>query len=153
MNERVRAAVAAVRDPELTVLTIEELGVLREVAVDGDRVVVTVTPTYLGCPAMATIKADIVAAARAAGGREVEVVVSHSPPWTTDWLGEAARAKLAAAGTAPPRRGPVLVALSVRCPRCGSPDTSELSRAGSTACLSLWRCAGCGQPFDHMKDH
>ncbi|HEX4812620.1 MAG TPA: 1,2-phenylacetyl-CoA epoxidase subunit PaaD [Nonomuraea sp.] len=154
--ERVRAAVAAVRDPELRVLTVEELGVLRDVRVEGGRAVVTITPTYLGCPALDAIRADIVAAATAAGCPEVEVEVTFTPPWTTDWLGETARAKLTAAGVAPPGRQPVVLALPalrVRCPRCGSGDTALLARSGSTACLALWRCGGCGQPFDHMRDH
>lgn len=150
---RVREAVAAVRDPELRVLTIEELGVLREVLVEDGRVVVTVTPTYLGCPAMEVIKSDIVSAARAAGGRDVEVLVTYSPPWTTDWIGEEARAKLGAAGVAPPGGGPVPLTLSVRCPHCGSPDTAQIARYGATLCRALWRCTRCRQPFEHLRDH
>ncbi|MFC0865985.1 1,2-phenylacetyl-CoA epoxidase subunit PaaD [Sphaerimonospora cavernae] len=165
MIERVRAAVSEVRDPEIRVLSIQELGILREVrAGDDGRVVVTVTPTYLGCPAMDVIRAEIEAAARAAGCTEIEIVTCLTPPWTTDWLSETARAKLAAAGMAPP--GPVgtppsgrtlpLIPLSPgprRCPRCGSADTTEIARAGSTACKALWRCDACRQPFDLMKEH
>jgi ring-1,2-phenylacetyl-CoA epoxidase subunit PaaD len=153
------AAVAAVADPELRVLTIADLGILRgvQVAVDG-RVTVTITPTYTGCPAMDVIRRDIVAAARAAGSAEVEVRTELSPPWTTDWISADGRAKLAAAGIAPPsgRRvqpATVTLTLSVRCPRCGSPDTEELSRFGSTACKSLWRCRACREPFDAIKAH
>ncbi|MCF6469970.1 phenylacetate-CoA oxygenase subunit PaaJ [Nonomuraea sp. MG754425] len=153
VDGRVREAVAAVRDPELRVLTIEELGVLREVLVEDGRVVVTVTPTYLGCPAMEVIKSDIVSAARAAGGRDVEVLVTYSPPWTTDWIGEEARAKLGAAGVAPPGGGPVPLTLSVRCPHCGSPDTAQIARYGATLCRALWRCTRCRQPFEHLRDH
>jgi ring-1,2-phenylacetyl-CoA epoxidase subunit PaaD len=152
------AAVAAVRDPEIRVLTIAELGILRDVAVDpaGRRVTVTITPTYTGCPAMDVIRRDIATAARAAGADDVEVRTVLSPPWTTDWITGPARAKLTAAGIAPPRpggpaSGPVRLALTTRCPRCGSPDTERLSRFGSTACKALWRCRACTEPFDAIK--
>lgn len=151
-------AAAAVLDPEVPVLTIEDLGVLRGVSVDADGVTVTVTPTYSGCPAMETIEHDVEAAVRAAGFADVTVRRVLAPAWTTDWMTDEGRRKLAAYGVAPPSRrtpegstGPVLVSLSVRCPQCGSPDTSELSRFGSTACKSLWRCTTCREPFDHFK--
>jgi ring-1,2-phenylacetyl-CoA epoxidase subunit PaaD len=155
----VEAAVAAVADPELRVLTIADLGILRGIEVAaGGRVTVTITPTYTGCPAMDVIRRDIVAAARAAGSAEVEVRTELSPPWTTDWISADGRAKLAAAGIAPPtgrRAAPATVALTLtmRCPLCGSPDTEELSRFGSTACKSLWRCRACREPFDAVKAH
>ena len=154
----VEEAVAAVPDPEIRVLTIADLGILRgiEVADDG-RVVVTITPTYTGCPAMDVIRRDIVVAANRAGAAEVEVRTELSPPWTTDWISADGRAKLARAGTAPPpeRREPgtTMLRLTMRCPRCGSPDTEELSRFGSTACKSLWRCRSCREPFDSVKAH
>jgi ring-1,2-phenylacetyl-CoA epoxidase subunit PaaD len=142
--------VAAVRDPELPAVTIEELGILRDVTVDADTVRVTITPTYSGCPAMDAIRADIRAALGRAGYRQVDVVTVLHPAWTTDRITEAGRNKLAAAGIAPP--GPaVAVTLTVRCPLCGSPDTEELARFGSTACKALWRCRACGEPFDHFK--
>jgi len=151
-------AAAAVLDPEVPVLTIEDLGVLRGVSVDADGVTVTVTPTYSGCPAMETIEHDVEAAVRAAGFVDVTVRRVLAPAWTTDWMTDDGRRKLAAYGVAPPSRRtpegstrPVLVSLSVRCPQCGSPDTSELSRFGSTACKSLWRCTTCREPFDHFK--
>ncbi len=151
-------AAAAVLDPEVPVLTIEDLGVLRGVSVDADGVTVTVTPTYSGCPAMETIEHDVEAAVRAAGFADVTVRRVLAPAWTTDWMTDEGRRKLAAYGVAPPSRRtpegstwPVLVSLSVRCPQCGSPDTSELSRFGSTACKSLWRCTTCREPFDHFK--
>ncbi|MCY7373537.1 MAG: phenylacetate-CoA oxygenase subunit PaaJ [Spirochaetaceae bacterium] len=151
-------AAAAVLDPEVPVLTIEDLGVLRGVSVDADGVTVTVTPTYSGCPAMETIEHDVEAAVRAAGFADVTVRRVLAPAWTTDWMTDEGRRKLAAYGVAPPSRrtpegstGSVLVSLSVRCPQCGSPDTSELSRFGSTACKSLWRCTTCREPFDHFK--
>lgn len=145
-----RDVVAAVRDPEIPVLTIEELGILRGVAVDGDAVTVTITPTYSGCPAMDMIRAEIRSALHAAGHHDVEVVTVLHPAWTTDWISATGRGKLAAAGIAPP--GPaVRLTLTVRCPQCGSPDTEQLSRFGSTACKALWRCRACAEPFEHLK--
>lgn len=154
----VRAAVASVVDPEIRVVTIEELGILRGVEVDADGVArITITPTYSGCPAMDVIRADVTAAARAAGASGVTVDTVLSPAWSTDQISPAGREKLGAAGIAPPapvtRGGPVALALSVRCPRCGSPATEQLSRFGSTACKALWRCTACREPFDHIKPH
>ena len=151
------AAVAAVLDPELPMITIEDLGILRDVRVDhdlerGDVVHVTITPTYAGCPAMEAIRADIEAAL---DGRPVEVHTVLSPAWSTDDLTDAGRRKLARAGIAPPgaRGSATEVTLSVRCPQCGSPDTRELSRFGSTACKALWVCRACREPFDSFKTH
>ncbi|MCU1606748.1 MAG: paaJ [Modestobacter sp.] len=162
-------ALEAVTDPELPVLTIADLGILRDVVIDGDAVVVTITPTYSGCPAMAEIRADVVAALTRAGAATVTVDTALSPAWTTDWMSEQARDKLRAYGIAPPTAGPsgpvdiplsaVLGSLEARrtaaatCPQCGSPDTEELSRFGSTSCKSLWRCRSCREPFDLFKDH
>lgn len=149
-----REAIAAVVDPEIQVVTIEELGILRDVRVDGPtgRVTVTITPTYTGCPAMDVIRADIRAALNAAGHPDAEVVTVFGPPWSTDWISASGRAKLAAAGIAPPHpAGSVSLTLTVRCPQCGSPDTEQLSRFGSTACKALWRCRACAEPFDHIK--
>ena len=155
---RIRDAVTNVVDPEIRVVTIEDLGILRDVAVDdAGHVTVTITPTYAGCPAMDVIRADVAAAARAAGAAGVDVRTELSPAWSTDWISAAGKAKLAAAGIAPPepvrRAGQVLLQIAVRCPRCGSPATQELSRFGSTACKSLWRCTDCREPFDHIKAH
>lgn len=154
---QVRAAVAAVPDPELPVLSIEDLGILRDVARRGDRVVVTVTPTYSGCPALDAIRADVTAAA-AAVGVEIEVRTILAPAWTTDWISAAGRAALAEYGIAPPEPratadGPVALALSLRCPQCGSPDTRQTSRFSATACKSLWACQACREPFEHFKAH
>jgi ring-1,2-phenylacetyl-CoA epoxidase subunit PaaD len=146
--------VAAVVDPEIRVLTIEELGVLRSVATDRTgRVTVTITPTYSGCPAMDVIRSDIRAALAAAGYPDVDVVTQLAPAWGTDLISQSGREKLAAAGIAPPSRagGPVTLTLSVRCPHCGSPDTERLSAFGSTACKALWRCRACREPFDEIK--
>jgi len=150
-------AAASVVDPEIRAVTIEDLGILRDVAVDeGRHVTVTITPTYSGCPAMDVIRADIRTALRRAGYDDVEVVTALGAPWSTDWITEAGKRKLAAAGIAPPspvrqRRDVVPLTLAVRCPQCGSPETEELSRFGSTACKSLWRCRACLEPFDRVK--
>ncbi len=153
-----RAAVAAVLDPELPMVTIEDLGVLRDVRVsNGGRVEVDLTPTYSGCPAMGTIERDVEQALYDAGAREVAVRVVLSPAWTTEWISDRGRSKLTKAGIAPPGAagGPrrTFVALTVGCPRCGARRTREVSRFGSTACKSLWWCEECREPFDHFKAH
>jgi ring-1,2-phenylacetyl-CoA epoxidase subunit PaaD len=152
---------ASVLDPEVPVLTIEDLGILRSVESGEEGVVVTITPTYSGCPAMDAIRDDIVSAFAAEGRQDVRVDFVLAPAWTTDWMSEAGRRKLEAYGIAPPRPRddadggqpgqPVPLTLSLRCPQCGSPDTRELSRFGSTACKSLWVCSACREPFDHFK--
>ncbi|AZS46492.1 MULTISPECIES: 1,2-phenylacetyl-CoA epoxidase subunit PaaD [Microbacterium] len=150
---------ASVPDPEVPVLTIEDLGVLRAVEVDGTSVHVDITPTYSGCPAMDTIRDDVILALTAAGFDEVEVRLVLSPAWTTDWMTEAGKTKLAAYGIAPPSgraavsTGPIRLSLSVRCPRCGSLDTREVSHFGSTSCKALFECRACLEPFDHFKVH
>jgi ring-1,2-phenylacetyl-CoA epoxidase subunit PaaD len=153
---RARGIAATVLDPELPMVTIEDLGILRDVTEDDQgRVHVTITPTYSGCPAMETIRDDLVDSLTLAGYQRVDVEFVLSPAWSTDDLTDAGRQKLARAGIAPPgpvRAGaPVSVALSVRCPQCGSLDTRESSRFGSTACKSLWVCRACREPFDHFK--
>lgn len=153
----VRAIVASVPDPEVPVLSIDDLGILRDVRVRDDGAVeVTITPTYSGCPAVDAIRADIASRLAEHGFAHVDVRLVLAPAWTTDWMSGAGKAKLAAYGIAPPQprgSGPVPVALSIRCPQCGSPDTRELSRFGSTACKSLWMCQACREPFDHFKAH
>ncbi len=159
--EQVRAVLDTVVDPEIPVLTIADLGVLREVTVDGTGVHVTITPTYSGCPAMDEIRADIRTALHDEGVDDVEVRTVLSPAWTTDWMSEAGRDKLRAYGIAPPTgrsaAGPVAVTIGQRprvsCPQCDSVDTEELTRFASTSCKSLWRCRACREPFDHFKDH
>jgi ring-1,2-phenylacetyl-CoA epoxidase subunit PaaD len=147
---------AQVLDPELPVVTIDDLGILRDVTEDDQgRVHVQITPTYSGCPAMETIRTDLVEALTQAGYRDVQVEFVLAPAWTTDWLTEEGRTKLEEYGVAPPAPrsadGPTALTLSVRCPQCGSPDTRESSRFGSTACKSLWVCRSCREPFDHFK--
>jgi ring-1,2-phenylacetyl-CoA epoxidase subunit PaaD len=156
--ERARAIAATVVDPEVPVLTIEDLGVLRDVAVDAGRVTVTITPTYSGCPAVDAIRDDLVLALTTAGFDEVDVRLTLSPAWTTDWMSEDGKRKLVDYGIAPPSGraavgGPIRLTLSVRCPRCGSLDTRELSRFGSTSCKALYECRACLEPFDHFKVH
>ena len=151
-----REVLAQVHDPEIPVITIEDLGILRDVEVEGERVVVTITPTYSGCPAMQEIEADVRAAL---AGYDVEVRTVLSPAWTTDWMTDDGRRKLREYGIAPPERrptGPVLLQLGpprLTCPQCGSADTEELTRFGSTSCKSMWRCRSCREPFDHFRAH
>ena len=147
---------AAVPDPEVPVLTVEDLGVLRDVSVDGDRVTVTITPTYSGCPAVDTIRDDIVLALTEAGFTDVDVRLTLTPAWTTDWMSDEGRDKLRSYGIAPPTGkasvgGPIRLQLAVKCPRCGSLDTRELARFGSTSCKALYACRACLEPFDYFK--
>ena len=148
--DRARRALATVVDPEIPVLTVEDMGILRGVAIDGDRVIVTITPTYSGCPAMETIRRDVESALSAEGFTDVIVETVYSPAWTTDWIGEEARRKLAGVGIAPP--GPVSDPGPVLCPRCRAEATREVSHFGSTACKALMVCESCGEPFDRFKE-
>jgi ring-1,2-phenylacetyl-CoA epoxidase subunit PaaD len=159
-----RAVAESVTDPELPTLTLADLGVLRDVRTEGDgTVVVEITPTYSGCPAMGVMRADLVHALHRAGFAAVDVRTVLSPAWTTDWITEAGRRKLAESGIAPPRMaplrspGPVPLQLgttrrTATCPLCGSADTEELSEFGSTACKALRRCRSCREPFEHVKE-
>ena len=136
-------AAAAVVDPELRVVTIAELGILREVSVSEGRVRVTITPTYSGCPAMDAIKDDIVAALEKAGYDGAEVVTRLSPAWSTDMITESGREALARNGIAPPGTD--------ACPHCASEKTLQISRYGSTPCQALFKCQGCHEPFPLVK--
>jgi ring-1,2-phenylacetyl-CoA epoxidase subunit PaaD len=156
LRDRALATLETVTDPEIPVLTIGDLGILRDVTVDGDTVDVTITPTYSGCPAMHMITLEIeTALARAGIKSRIHTVLS--PAWTTDWLTDAARSKLAAYGIAPPAHTPSRRALfgeaHAACPLCGSQDTELISEFGSTACKSLHRCRTCREPFDAFKCH
>jgi ring-1,2-phenylacetyl-CoA epoxidase subunit PaaD len=150
---------ATVCDPEIPVLTIEDLGILREVRVDegGPSVEVTITPTYSGCPAMDAIRDDVLAALAVHGYQDVRVRLVLSPAWTTDWMTDSGRAKLEQYGIAPPsgRSGAksrlIRLGLSVKCPQCSSLNTRELSRFGSTSCKALYVCQDCKEPFDYFK--
>ncbi|MEW2492673.1 1,2-phenylacetyl-CoA epoxidase subunit PaaD [Streptomyces nodosus] len=163
-ERRARHAAEQVPDPELPMLTLADLGVLRGIDVTPDGTVVArLTPTYSGCPAMAEMRADVSARLRAAGFPRVEIRTVLDPPWTTDWITAEGRRKLTQAGIAPPgsapRRtgGPVPLELSVTrrtvaCPRCGSSDTEETSRFAATSCKALWRCRSCLEPFEYVKE-
>lgn len=147
---------AKVVDPEVPVLTIEDLGVLRDVRIADDGAVeVDITPTYTGCPAMGVFTMDIDTELAKAGFGKVRTNTVLSPAWTTDWLSEEARAKLRDYGIAPPAGKASRRALfgddEVICPRCGSKNTEKVSEFGSTACKALWRCGDCAEPFDYFK--
>ena len=169
MNVRERAAEVAgqVRDPEMPMLTLADLGVLRGIDVEGEAddevvVVASITPTYTGCPAMATMRDDLVHRLNGAGFRRVEVRVVLDPPWSSDWISERGRAALREAGLSAPGPAPVSgpVGLDLgptrraapACPRCGSAATRLTSEFGSTACKALYRCADCLEPFEHVKE-
>jgi ring-1,2-phenylacetyl-CoA epoxidase subunit PaaD len=154
--ERAWAAAAAVVDPEIPVLTIEDLGVLREVRLAEDGAVeVAITPTYSGCPAMNLIALEVELALDKAGIANARVKTVLSPAWTTDWISTEGRRKLHACGIAPPAAKATRRALfgieAMACPRCGSEDTETIAEFGSTACKSLCRCRSCREPFDHFK--
>lgn len=152
-----------VTDPELPMLTLADLGVLRDVSVNGDRVVVTITPTYSGCPAMDAMRDDLVFALHNAGYPDVEIRVTLSPAWSSDWISADGRRKLADAGISPPgfsgprKDGPIPLTLgptvrTIRCPLCGSTQTELISVFGPTSCRSLHRCRSCAEPFEHVKE-
>jgi len=151
------AIAAEVVDPEIPVLTIADLGILRSVTVENGRVEVAITPTYSGCPAMPMIARDIESALAAEGIEGALVRLVLAPAWTTQWMSEEGRLKLAAYGIAPPARTACGAGLfgkeQVACPRCGSLDTELLSAFGSTSCKALWRCQSCREPFDYFKCH
>jgi ring-1,2-phenylacetyl-CoA epoxidase subunit PaaD len=160
LETELRRLAGSVPDPELPVITLDELGVLRGLQILGPgRVEVELTPTYTGCPAMEAMSADIERVLHEHGVSDVTVRTVLSPPWTTDAISSEGRRKLEEFGIAPPRPGgadpagrPVMVELSVRCPHCGSTDTTLLSRFSATACKALRRCASCREPFDHFKE-
>ncbi|MFJ8440340.1 1,2-phenylacetyl-CoA epoxidase subunit PaaD [Kitasatospora griseola] len=160
--ERAREVAAAVPDPELPMLTLADLGILADVEEHDGAVTAWITPTYSGCPAVAEMAGDVARRLRAAGFDQVEVRLRIDPPWSSDRISAEGRRKLAEAGIAPPTPGGLPTPgalltlgptrLAVTCPQCGSTDTEELSRFGSTACKSLWRCRSCREPFDRIKE-
>ena len=157
LRNRAWNAAAAVVDPEIPVLTIADLGVLRTVEIDADGgVIVAITPTYSGCPAMNVIAFEVELALARAGLPGARVRLVLAPTWTTDWMSEEGRRKLRDYGIAPPGaggRGALFGLETVACPRCASTDTERLSEFGSTACKALWRCRSCREPFDYFKCH
>ena len=146
-TEEIWAWLDEVPDPEIPVISVVDLGIVRDVAWQGDTLAVTVTPTYSGCPATSVISLDIEAALRARGIGKIELKRQLSPPWTTDWLSDKGRARLEDYGIAPPQPagGPR------RCPRCGSGEVEKISQFGSTPCKAQWRCKSCLEPFDYFK--
>jgi ring-1,2-phenylacetyl-CoA epoxidase subunit PaaD len=157
LRQRAWSAAASVVDPEIPVLTIADLGVLRDVAVTDGRVEVAITPTYSGCPAMNMIGLEIELALAREGFANSKIRTVLSPAWTTDWMSEDGRRKLREYGIAPPQAGSGRRALfgeqQVACPQCGSENTEVLSEFGSTSCKALWRCKNCREPFDYFKCH
>ena len=144
-------------DPEIPVISIQELGILREVRWEGDTCVVVITPTYSGCPAMRVIEEDICAKLKQAGIEKIRVELVYSPAWTTDWITEEAKEKLNKYGIAPPQHTSVDKGLllgkprHLKCPNCGSEEVEMISQFGSTACKALYRCTNCKEPFDYFK--
>lgn len=158
-TKEVRTLLSQIPDPEIPVITIEELGILRDVNFVNDECVITITPTYSGCPAMKAIEQDIVALLKENGIEKVKVKSVLSPVWTTDWLSEVAREKLRNYGISPPEKTTsdksILTGIQkiVKCPRCNSENTELVSQFGSTACKALYKCKDCLEPFDLFKCH
>ncbi|TAP39128.1 phenylacetate-CoA oxygenase subunit PaaJ [Arthrobacter sp. S39] len=150
---------ATVCDPEIPVLTIADLGILRAVTVEDNEVTVTITPTYSGCPAMDAIRDDLKTAFAKDGFASVHVDLVLAPAWTTDWMTDAGKQKLQEYGIAPPsgmaaaarHAGPIRLQMAVKCPQCQSLNTKELTRFGSTSCKALYVCKDCLEPFDYFK--
>jgi ring-1,2-phenylacetyl-CoA epoxidase subunit PaaD len=157
LRQRAWDIAAQVVDPEIPVLTIADLGVLRDVAINDGCVEIAITPTYSGCPAMNMITLEIELALERGGIRNPKIRTVLSPAWTTDWMSDDGRRKLKDYGIAPPQAGSGRRALfgeqQVTCPQCGSDDTEVLSEFGSTSCKALWRCKSCREPFDYFKCH
>ncbi|MGO2053853.1 1,2-phenylacetyl-CoA epoxidase subunit PaaD [Glutamicibacter sp. 287] len=154
--EELYGVAAKVTDPEIPVLSIADLGILREVNANADgSVQVVITPTYSGCPAMDVITEDLYLAFRAVGIEKVDVKLVLTPAWSTDWMTEDGKRKLEEYGIAPPtgtgHSGRVTVGMSVKCPRCHSLNTRELARFASTSCKALYSCKDCLEPFDYFK--
>lgn len=163
--ETVREWLSQVPDPEIPVISVTDLGIIRDVAWEDDTLVVTVTPTYSGCPATAVINLEIEAALRARGIAKLRLERRLAPPWTTDWITLEGREKLRAYGIAPPVDGTAAdgrlagrvarlagaAKLTVPCPRCGSTRTEKVSQFGSTPCKASYRCTDCLEPFDYFK--
>lgn len=157
-------ALAAVVDPEIPVVSIVELGIVRGVRFDGDTLVVDTTPTYSGCPATDVIVADIGRALRAVGFSDYRIATRLAPPWSSDWLAPEAKRKLRAFGIAPPHATASNIDVAgisplrrcvatISCPRCGSARTRLVAQFGSTACKAQYRCDVCAEPFDYFKPH
>ena len=157
MTETIWNILKNVADPEIPVLTVVDMGVVREVEVEDQKIIVSITPTYSGCPAMNEIESNIRWALEEEGNNKVEIKTLISPPWTTDWMTDEGKAKLQEYGIAPPEGSSadksVLFgeAKKVMCPRCKSRNTTMVSQFGSTACKALYKCEDCKEPFDYFK--
>jgi ring-1,2-phenylacetyl-CoA epoxidase subunit PaaD len=155
--EQVWDLLREVEDPEIPVLNVVDMGIVRRIDLNNGEVEVDITPTYSGCPAMRTIEEDIEEILKEKSFSAVKVNTVLSPPWTTDWMTEDAREKLRAYGIAPPEKSSanksVLLGEEkvVKCPQCGSSNTEMISQFGSTACKALWKCKDCLEPFDYFK--
>ena len=157
-KDKIWNLLAAIPDPEIPVLSIHDLGIVRDINEIEGQIVVTITPTYSGCPAMNQFEADIVTTLNKYGYDKVSIVTTYDPPWTTDWLSEEAKKKLQDYGIAPPEqkttdKNALLVddRKSVTCPQCKSTNSKMISQFGSTACKSLYQCNDCMEPFDYFK--
>ncbi len=152
-TNRIRAILSRVPDPEIPAVSVLDLGIIRDIAPGS----VTITPTYTGCPATLVIEQSIRKALDANGFSSVTISTTLSPPWSTDWISDEGREKLRAYGIAPPPKGASASMLKnhelAECPQCGSSNTEEISRFGSTPCKALWRCKACMEPFDRFKCH
>ena len=144
----IKQVVGSIPDPEIPVISIADLGILQDVREEGDKIVVIITPTYNGCPAMKAIEKDISEALEKCGIHGFEIRYTFSPAWTTDWISDQAKERLRQYGIAPPERKK-----AVQCPRCSSSHVEMISMFGSTACKSLYRCLDCREPFDYFKCH
>jgi len=157
-KDEILSCLNAIMDPEVPALSIMDLGIVRDVEISGDKIEVSITPTYSGCPAIKAIQDEIVSTLKSKGFKSVSVKTVYSPVWTTDWLNEEARHKLKDYGIAPPVKAAVeefipfvINTESVSCPFCDSEDTVVRSRFGSTACKALYFCNSCRQPFEYFK--
>jgi len=158
VKDKIWNLLAEIPDPEIPVLSIHDLGIVRKIDEINDKIIVTITPTYSGCPAMNQFEADIVTTLNKYGYDKVSIVTTYDPPWTTDWLSKEAKKKLQDYGIAPPEqkttdKNALLVddRKSVTCPQCKSTNSAMISQFGSTACKSLYQCNDCMEPFDYFK--
>jgi ring-1,2-phenylacetyl-CoA epoxidase subunit PaaD len=155
--DEIRLELSEIPDPEIPVITIEELGVLRDVSIQGEELIITITPTYSGCPAMDRFQTDIKQKLKQMRIEQFKIILQYDPPWTTDWLNEKAKSKLKHYGIAPPVHKSTDKSVmtgankTVPCPRCETTNTEMVSQFGSTACKSMYRCLSCLEPFEYFK--
>lgn len=156
-NEEIESWISSIPDPEIPVISIKDLGILRKVDTEGDLCEITITPTYTGCPAMGLIEDQIRELLSNKGITNVKVHLTYSPAWTTDWISEDAKKRMREYGISPPSHSSCRTRGNsndiTSCPRCGSNDTVLISKFGSTACKSLYKCEQCKEPYEHFKCH